>query len=170
MYSILLVEMLGKLDRRKMRIAAERIFAERAAHPFPPSASPWNGGENSRAWPKNSDASTSNAEEIEAKFAAMVEAIAKASATSARTARAIVRRRRFLETHEHLSPAERDRALRQHSAARSRENAVTDLRLEGTTPSAEVELLFEQFVVGELTEKQLLSAVLTLINCIDHSS
>jgi hypothetical protein len=40
------------------------------------------------------------------------------------------------------------------------ENAVADLRLEGLAPTAEVRLLFEQFVQGELTEEQLVNAVL----------
>jgi len=40
------------------------------------------------------------------------------------------------------------------------ENAVADLRLEGLAPTAEARLLFEQFVKGELTEEQLVNAVL----------
>jgi len=40
------------------------------------------------------------------------------------------------------------------------ENAVADLRLEGLAPTADVRLLFEQFVQGELTEEQLAAAVL----------
>jgi hypothetical protein len=35
---ILLLDMLGQLDYRRTRAAAERIFTERATHPFPPSA------------------------------------------------------------------------------------------------------------------------------------
>jgi hypothetical protein len=35
---ILLVDMLGQLDYALTRTAAERIFAERATHAFPPSA------------------------------------------------------------------------------------------------------------------------------------
>lgn len=38
-------------------------------------------------------------------------------------------------------------------------NALADLRLEGLTPSAFVEVLFESFVQGDLTQEQLLSAV-----------
>ena len=41
------------------------------------------------------------------------------------------------------------------------ENAVADLRLVGLAPIAEVRLLFERFVQGELTEEQLVNAVLT---------
>ena len=40
------------------------------------------------------------------------------------------------------------------------ENAVADLRLEGLTPSSDAQHLFEQFVQGDLTEEQLLSAIL----------
>ena len=40
------------------------------------------------------------------------------------------------------------------------EQALTNHRLEGLYPSAEARLLFEQFVQGELTEEQLMNAVL----------
>jgi hypothetical protein len=40
------------------------------------------------------------------------------------------------------------------------DNAVTDLRLEGLAPSADARLFFEQFIQGDLTEEQLVSAVL----------
>jgi hypothetical protein len=40
------------------------------------------------------------------------------------------------------------------------ENAVADLRLEGLAPSADARLVFERFVQGDLTEEQLVSAVL----------
>ncbi len=40
------------------------------------------------------------------------------------------------------------------------ENAVADLRLEGLAPTADAQLIFEQFVQGDLTEEQLVSAVL----------
>jgi len=36
---ILLMDLLGKLDFRKLREAAETLFAQRATHPFPPEAS-----------------------------------------------------------------------------------------------------------------------------------
>lgn len=40
------------------------------------------------------------------------------------------------------------------------ENAVSDLRLEGLTPTAATRLLFEKFVQGALTEDQLMNAIL----------
>lgn len=40
------------------------------------------------------------------------------------------------------------------------ENAVADLRLEGLAPTADAQLLFEQFVQGDLTEEQVVNAVL----------
>jgi hypothetical protein len=40
------------------------------------------------------------------------------------------------------------------------EIAVTDLRLEGLTPSTYARLLFEQFIQGDLTEEQLVNTVL----------
>ena len=40
------------------------------------------------------------------------------------------------------------------------ENSIADLRLEGLAPTADAQLLFEQFVQGELTEEQLVSAIL----------
>ena len=40
------------------------------------------------------------------------------------------------------------------------ENAVADLRLEGLAPTADAQILFEQFVLGDLSEDQLINAVL----------
>ena len=40
------------------------------------------------------------------------------------------------------------------------ENSIADLRLEGLAPTADAQLLFEQFVRGELTEEQLVNAIL----------
>lgn len=40
------------------------------------------------------------------------------------------------------------------------ENAIADLRLEGLAPTADARLLFEQFVQGDLTEEQLVNAIL----------
>jgi hypothetical protein len=40
------------------------------------------------------------------------------------------------------------------------ENAAADLRLEGLAPTADARLLFEQFVQGDLTEEQLVNAIL----------
>jgi Antitoxin VbhA len=39
-------------------------------------------------------------------------------------------------------------------------NAVADLRLEGLAPAADVQLLFQRFIEGDLTEEQLINAVL----------
>jgi hypothetical protein len=53
---ILLVEMLGKLHPARTRIAAARIFAERATHAFPPGSSlPVEWHRNWRILPKSSD-------------------------------------------------------------------------------------------------------------------
>ena len=40
------------------------------------------------------------------------------------------------------------------------ENSIADLRLEGLAPTADAQLLFEQFIQGELTEEQLVNAIL----------
>ncbi len=40
------------------------------------------------------------------------------------------------------------------------DDAVADLRLEGLVPTADAQLFFEQFVQGDLTEEQLVIAVL----------
>jgi hypothetical protein len=40
------------------------------------------------------------------------------------------------------------------------QNAMADLRLEGLAPTTDAQLLFEQFVQGDLTEEQLVNAVL----------
>lgn len=40
------------------------------------------------------------------------------------------------------------------------ENAMADLRLEGLAPTADARLLFKQFVQGELTEEQMVNAIL----------
>lgn len=39
-------------------------------------------------------------------------------------------------------------------------NAVADLRLEGLTPTARVQGVLNDFVAGELSEEQLLAAIL----------
>jgi len=39
-------------------------------------------------------------------------------------------------------------------------NAIADLRLEGLAPTARVQALLNEFVAGELTEQQLIAAVL----------
>jgi Antitoxin VbhA len=40
------------------------------------------------------------------------------------------------------------------------ENAVADLRLEGLAPTSDALLLFERYVSGELTDQDLVNAVL----------
>jgi len=40
------------------------------------------------------------------------------------------------------------------------ENALADLRLEGLTPTSEALLLFESYVSGELTDRNLVNAIL----------
>ena len=78
---ILLVDMLGQLDYVRARAAAERIFTERATHPFPPSTqlpAEWRRELENLA--QELGYATANAEEIEAKFAVVVQAIATASA------------------------------------------------------------------------------------------
>ena len=40
------------------------------------------------------------------------------------------------------------------------ENALADLRLEGLTPTSEALLLFERYVNGELTDRDLVNAIL----------
>ena len=42
------------------------------------------------------------------------------------------------------------------------ENAMADLRLEGLAPTADARPLFEQFVQGDLTEDQLVNAILAI--------
>ena len=77
---ILLVEMLGKLDPARTRIAGARIFAERATHAFPPSASlPVEWRQELENLAQELEYPTTNAADIEAKFAAVVEAIAAAA-------------------------------------------------------------------------------------------
>jgi hypothetical protein len=78
---ILLVDMLGKLDYVRTRVAAERIFAKRGTHSFPPSAAipaTWRPELENLA--RELGYSTTNAEGIEAKFVVVVKAIATASA------------------------------------------------------------------------------------------
>lgn len=78
---ILLVDMLGKLDYVRTRAAAERIFVERETHAFPPSAQlpvEWRRELENLAQELGYPAT--DAEGIEAKFAAVVQAIATAFA------------------------------------------------------------------------------------------
>lgn len=48
-------------------------------------------------------------------------------------------------------------SLLRHEAV---ETALADLRLEGLTPTCEARLLFERYVNGELTDRDLVNAVL----------
>jgi len=40
------------------------------------------------------------------------------------------------------------------------ENAIADLRLEGLGPTAQAQVLFHRYVQGELTEEELVNAIL----------
>lgn len=74
---ILLVDMLGQLDYRRTRTAAERVFAERATHAFPPSATlPAEWRMELQNLAQELGYRTTNAEGIEAEFAAVLKAIA----------------------------------------------------------------------------------------------
>jgi Nucleotidyl transferase AbiEii toxin, Type IV TA system len=76
---ILLLEMLGQLDYARMRIAAERIFAERATHVFPPStALPAEWRQELESLAQELGYRTRDAEGIEQEFSAVVQAIATA--------------------------------------------------------------------------------------------
>jgi hypothetical protein len=48
-------------------------------------------------------------------------------------------------------------SLLRHEAV---ENALADLRLEGLTPSSEALLLFERYVNGDMTDQDLVNAIL----------
>jgi hypothetical protein len=79
---ILLLDMLGQLDYRRTRAAAERIFAERATHPFPPSAAlPVEWRRELETLAQELGYRTTNAEEIEAEFSIVLQAIAAAVVT-----------------------------------------------------------------------------------------
>lgn len=79
---ILLLDMLGQLDHRLTRAAAERVFAERATHPFPPTATlPVQWRRELEALAQELGYRTTKAEEIEVEFAAVLERIVTAPAT-----------------------------------------------------------------------------------------
>ncbi len=79
---ILLLDMLGQLDYRRTRAAAERIFTERATHPFPPSAAlPVEWRRELETLAQELGYRTTNAEEIEAEFSIVLQAIAAAVVT-----------------------------------------------------------------------------------------
>jgi hypothetical protein len=76
---VLLLDMLGHLDYQRAWVAAERVFAERATHAFPPSAV------LPAEWRRELEASaqelgyrTTKAAEIEAEFAGVIQRIATA--------------------------------------------------------------------------------------------
>jgi hypothetical protein len=76
---ILLADMLGHLDHARVRISAERIFRERATHEFPAKATlppEWRGELENLA--EELGYRTANAEGIEAEFAVVLRAIARA--------------------------------------------------------------------------------------------
>jgi hypothetical protein len=78
---ILLVDLLTQLDHVRARAAAERIFTERATHSFPPGTSlPTEWRRELENLAQELGYTTANAQEIEAKFAVVVQAIATASA------------------------------------------------------------------------------------------
>ena len=75
---ILLVNMLGQLDYARTRVAAKRIFAERATHVFPPStALPAEWRRELETMAQELGYRTKDAEGIEAEFAAVVEALGR---------------------------------------------------------------------------------------------
>lgn len=77
---ILLVDMLGKLDYPRTRVAAERIFVERHTHGFPLGANlPVGWRQEVENLARELGYPVKNAEGIEAKFVAVVQAIATAS-------------------------------------------------------------------------------------------
>ncbi len=79
---ILLLDILGQLDYRRTRAAAERIFTERATHPFPPSAAlPVEWRRELETLAQELGYRTTNAEEIEAEFSIVLQAIAAAVVT-----------------------------------------------------------------------------------------
>jgi hypothetical protein len=74
---ILLVNMLGQLDCARTRATAERIFAVRATHAFPPTAPlPMEWRRELENLAHELGYRTTNAEGIEAEFAALLHAIA----------------------------------------------------------------------------------------------
>lgn len=74
---ILLLDMLGQLDYVRTRMAAERIFGERATHAFPPTATlPAEWRRELENLAGELGYRTTNAEGIGAEFAATIKAIA----------------------------------------------------------------------------------------------
>ena len=76
---ILLIYLLGKLDMKAVRTAAQQVFAERATHEFPPTvqiAAEW--GPEFEVLAKELGYSTTSATEIESRFRTFVDLMAKA--------------------------------------------------------------------------------------------
>ena len=76
---ILLIDMLGKLDAKKVRAAAEQVFEERAIHAFPPTVqieAEWK--MELEVLAKELGFSTTSATEIASRFRVFVDLIAKA--------------------------------------------------------------------------------------------
>ena len=76
---ILLIDMLGKLDAKKVRAAAEQVFEERATHAFPPNvqiSAEWKSELEVLA--KELGYSTTSAAEIESRLKVFVDLLAKA--------------------------------------------------------------------------------------------
>jgi hypothetical protein len=80
---ILLIDLLGTLDVKAVRAAAEQVFAERATHDFPPTvqiAVEWQ--PELQVLAKELGYSTTSATEIESRFRAFVDLLAKAQVDS----------------------------------------------------------------------------------------
>ena len=78
---ILLLDVLSQLDYRRVRTAAERVFAERATHGFPPSAAlPAEWRQELEALAQDLGYRTGRAEEIEVEFTAVLQRIVNATA------------------------------------------------------------------------------------------
>ena len=77
---ILLLDMLGQLDYRSAREAAERVFAKRATHAFPPTAVlPVEWRRELETLAQELGYRKTKGEDIEAEFAAVVQRIVKAA-------------------------------------------------------------------------------------------
>ena len=76
---ILLIDLLGKLDVRAVRAAAEQVFTQRATHDFPPPIRiPAEWHPELEVLAKELGYPTTSAVEIEARFRAFVDVVAKA--------------------------------------------------------------------------------------------
>jgi hypothetical protein len=77
---ILLIDLLGKMDTKAVRVAAEHVFAQRATHNFPPEIkllAEWK--PELEALAKELGYPATTAAEIEARFRKCVERIASAN-------------------------------------------------------------------------------------------